>query len=161
VSNSVLILRRAQNELASLPTEAYEKIKVALATLSENARPRGCRKLTGRKGWRIRSGNYRVINEIDDQAHTVTVLHIGHRRDIYRYRSRSDLRSSRFPESTYRRAPGENLRGTSAESYDFGISRVRTSAPRRPRASCTLTSVPTATWSAALTTFPSASVQIA
>ncbi len=38
----------------------------------------------GREGWRIRVGNYRVIYEIDDQAMTVTVLHVGHRRDIYR-----------------------------------------------------------------------------
>ena len=29
-------------------------------------------------------GKYRVIYEIDDQTQTVTVLHVGHRRDIYR-----------------------------------------------------------------------------
>jgi mRNA interferase RelE/StbE len=84
VSYSVFILRRAQRELASLPKEAYEKVKSAISALAESARPRGCRKLTGREGWRIRAGKYRVIYEIDDQVQTVTVLHIGHRRDIYR-----------------------------------------------------------------------------
>jgi mRNA-degrading endonuclease RelE of RelBE toxin-antitoxin system len=29
-------------------------------------------------------GDYRVIYEIDDRGHVVTVLAIGHRRDIYR-----------------------------------------------------------------------------
>jgi mRNA interferase RelE/StbE len=84
VSYSILILRRAQIELASLPKEAYKKVKTAISVLAENARPRGCRKLAGREGWRIRVGNYRVIYEIDDPAQAVTVLHVGHRRDIYR-----------------------------------------------------------------------------
>jgi mRNA interferase RelE/StbE len=84
VSYSVLIHRKAQSELASLPKEAYEKVKTAISTLAENARPRGCRKLTGREGWRIRAGIYRVIYEIDDRSQTVTVFHVGHRRDVYR-----------------------------------------------------------------------------
>jgi mRNA interferase RelE/StbE len=44
----------------------------------------GCKNLTGRDGWRIRAGDYRVIYEIDDAGQTVTVLHVGHRRDIYK-----------------------------------------------------------------------------
>ena len=31
-----------------------------------------------------RRGTYRVIYRIDDEAHVVTVVDIGHRRDIYR-----------------------------------------------------------------------------
>ena len=31
-----------------------------------------------------RRGTYRVIYRIDDKAHIVTVVNIGHRRDIYR-----------------------------------------------------------------------------
>ena len=84
MSYSVIILRRAQSELASLPKEAYEKVKTAISALAGNARPRGCRKLAGREGWRIRVGDYRVIYEIDDKTKTVTVFHVGHRRDIYR-----------------------------------------------------------------------------
>jgi mRNA interferase RelE/StbE len=33
---------------------------------------------------RIRVGDYRVLYEIDDRARTVLVVHIGHRRDVYR-----------------------------------------------------------------------------
>ena len=84
MSYSVLILRRAQSELASLPLTAYERLKSAVSALAENPRLQGCLKLAGREGWRIRVGDYRVIYEIDDAAQTVTVLHIGHRRDVYR-----------------------------------------------------------------------------
>jgi len=81
---AVFILRRALKELAKLPPEIYERIKAAIWGLGQEPKPAGCQKLTGREGWRIRVGNYRVIYEIDDVQHTVTVLHVGHRRDVYR-----------------------------------------------------------------------------
>ena len=84
MSYAVLIRRRAQKELAGLPAEAYERAKEAMRDLGEEPRPTGSRKLTGREGWRIRVGDYRVIYEIDDAQRTVTVLHVGHRRDVYR-----------------------------------------------------------------------------
>ncbi|HEX8138140.1 MAG TPA: type II toxin-antitoxin system RelE/ParE family toxin [Pyrinomonadaceae bacterium] len=83
MSYEVLILRRAQKELVDLPKADYERVRDAVTVLAENPRPSGCKKLVGREGWRIRSGNYRVIYEIDDSRQTVTVLHIGHRRDVY------------------------------------------------------------------------------
>ena len=81
---TVFILRRAQKELAALGGEHYEQVKSAISGLAENPRPSGCKKLTGREGWRLRVGNYRVIYEIDDDHHLVTILHIGHRKDVYR-----------------------------------------------------------------------------
>ncbi|MGA9998353.1 MAG: type II toxin-antitoxin system RelE/ParE family toxin [Pyrinomonadaceae bacterium] len=83
MSYEVLILRRAQKELADLSKIDYERVRNAVVALSENPRPAGCKKLVGREGWRIRSGDYRVIYEIDDAQKKVTVLHIGHRRDVY------------------------------------------------------------------------------
>lgn len=85
MSYRVFILRRAQKELAKLPTDSYEGVKEAIQTLGENPRPAcGCTKLTGREGWRIRVGDYRVVYEIDDKGRTLTILHVGHRRDVYR-----------------------------------------------------------------------------
>lgn len=84
MSYAVSILRRAQKELARLPLEAYERVRDAIYLLANDPRPPGCLKLTGREGWRIRVGDYRVIYEIDDKQQTVTVLHVGHRRDVYR-----------------------------------------------------------------------------
>ena len=83
MSYEVFILRRAQKELATLPKTDYERMRMAIAALAENPRPAGCKKLTGREGWRIRSGDYRAIYEIDDAQKRVTVLRIGNRRDVY------------------------------------------------------------------------------
>ena len=80
----VTILRRAQKELGQLPSEPYRRVRDAIGSLGEDPRPSGCLKLTGRDGWRIRIGNYRVVYEIDDSNQVVTVLHVGHRRDVYR-----------------------------------------------------------------------------
>jgi len=84
MSYSLSILRRAQKELAQIPAGDYERLVEAIRSLGDNPRPSGCRKLTGREGWRIRSGNFRVIYEIDDGQRLVTILHVGNRRDVYR-----------------------------------------------------------------------------
>jgi mRNA interferase RelE/StbE len=81
---TVSILRHAQKELAQLPAGSYERARDAIRALSQEPRPTGCLKLAGRDGWRVRVGDYRIIYEIDDEQKRVTVLHIGHRRDVYR-----------------------------------------------------------------------------
>jgi mRNA interferase RelE/StbE len=71
MSYKVLILRRAQKELAELPKADYERMRDAIAALADNPRPPNCKKLTGREGWRIRSGNFRAIYEVNDSERTV------------------------------------------------------------------------------------------
>jgi len=83
MSYKVLLLRRAQKELAGLPKTDYERVRDEIVSLTDDPRPSGCKKLVGREGWRIRVGNYRVIYEIEDAKQEVTVLHVGHRRDVY------------------------------------------------------------------------------
>ena len=81
---SLDILRRAQKQLANIDRQDHARIIAAIAGLSENPRPPGCRKLSGRSGWRIRIGPYRVIYEIHDDRLLVLVVDIGARREIYR-----------------------------------------------------------------------------
>lgn len=78
------ILPRARKALGRLPEETYVRILAAIQALANNPRPPGCAKLTNRDAWRIRIGGYRVIYEIDDTQQVVTVLEVGHRRDVYR-----------------------------------------------------------------------------
>jgi mRNA interferase RelE/StbE len=80
----LFILRRGQKELAILPRLDYERVKEAVSNLGNNPRPHGCSKLIAREGWRIRVGNYRIIYEINDTTKEITILHIGHRRDVYK-----------------------------------------------------------------------------
>jgi len=84
MSYSLEILPRAEKEIAYLPRLDYGRIREAIFDLANNPHPRACRKLSGREGWRIRVGKFRVINKIDDDQEIVTVLHVGHHRDVYR-----------------------------------------------------------------------------
>jgi len=83
VSYRVSILRRAQKELADLPNDIFLRVSEALQSLAMVPRPSGCVKLRGREGWRIRVGNYRVLYKIDDDQQIVTIVHVGHRKDVY------------------------------------------------------------------------------
>jgi mRNA interferase RelE/StbE len=51
--------------------------------LANDPRPFGYKKLKGRNGYRVRSGDYRVIYEIIDNILLINVIAVGHRRDIY------------------------------------------------------------------------------
>ena len=84
MSYTISILRRAQKELVQLPGGVYEQVRDAIRNLTHAPRPPGCMKLTARPGWRLRVGDYRLIYEIDDKNQSILILHIGHRRDIYR-----------------------------------------------------------------------------
>jgi mRNA interferase RelE/StbE len=84
VKYTVLITRRAQKELANLPPDAFVRVLAAIRDLADNPRRHGSSKLTSREGWRLRIGDYRVLYTIEDEVHRVTVIHVGHRRDVYR-----------------------------------------------------------------------------
>ena len=80
----VFVLPRARKEIDNLPRQEVVAIEDKIESLHEDPRPVGCKKLAGREGWRIRSGNYRILYKIDDRARTVIVDHVGHRSDVYR-----------------------------------------------------------------------------
>jgi len=84
MSYTITIKKRASKALENLSHDGYQKVRDGIRALAENPRPPGCLKLTGREGWRIRIGVYRIIYGIDDSAKKVIVLDIGHRKDIYR-----------------------------------------------------------------------------
>ncbi|MGH8590773.1 MAG: type II toxin-antitoxin system RelE family toxin [Gammaproteobacteria bacterium] len=81
---AIFILRRAQKELADVSHDSYTRVQGAIRELAQQPRPLGSRKLVGRAGCRIRMGSYRVVYEIEDSQQRITILHIGHRKDIYR-----------------------------------------------------------------------------
>ena len=84
MSFKLLILRRVEKALADVPSPVYERIRDSIRSLASDPRPRGSKKLISRPGRRIRVGAYRIIYEIDDGASTVTILDVGHRRDVYK-----------------------------------------------------------------------------
>jgi mRNA interferase RelE/StbE len=80
----LLIKRSAERDLRRLPRPLFQRISRNILALGDDPRPAGARKLKGAlEGWRIRVGDYRVIYQIDDGNHRVTVVRVRHRRDVY------------------------------------------------------------------------------
>lgn len=75
---------KALKQLESLPTKNQEKLLAAFEVLREN--PHAGKQLQGRyKGLRsLRVWPYRIIYTLDHKIVTVTVVKIGHRKDVYR-----------------------------------------------------------------------------
>jgi mRNA interferase RelE/StbE len=78
----------AARQLRKLDPQARRRIQAAVELLGANPRPPGANKPVGGEGeWRVRTGEYRIIYEIQDQVLLVLVLAVGHRGGVYRDRS--------------------------------------------------------------------------
>ena len=77
--------RKAERELLALPGEVGRRLAAAIDALSQEPRPRGCRKIVGEdRVYRIRVGRYRVIYEIRDDVLVVVIIRVAKRDDVYR-----------------------------------------------------------------------------
>ena len=74
----------AVKELEALQTKDRRRIVNKILDLASEPRPPGCERLSGKARYRIRQGDFRILYEIQDREPTVTVVKIGHRRDVYR-----------------------------------------------------------------------------
>jgi mRNA interferase RelE/StbE len=52
--------------------------------LAEDPLPPGSEKLSGEEKYRVRQGDFRIVYAVDDHGLTVTIVRIGHRREVYR-----------------------------------------------------------------------------
>ncbi|MBK7340352.1 MAG: type II toxin-antitoxin system RelE/ParE family toxin [Saprospiraceae bacterium] len=75
--------KQALKELEKINEPFYSNIKEAISKLTENPRPNGYKKLSGRDAYRIRIGDYRVIYDIFDTKLIIEIVTLGHRKDIY------------------------------------------------------------------------------
>jgi len=81
----VEVLPSAARELRSLPKSRQINLARQIDALEADQLPVGVRKLEGEnKLYRLRSSDYRIIFQVDDDSKTITVVKIGHRRDVYR-----------------------------------------------------------------------------
>ena len=83
-SYRLLIKPSAVKELEDVPRKDRRRLATRMCELAEQPRPAGAEKLSGHDLYRVRQGNYRILYEIIDHDLTVTVIKIGHRRDVYR-----------------------------------------------------------------------------
>ncbi len=79
----IVIIERALQEFGGLPSGDYGEVRDFIRELAENPRRSSSLRLVGREGWHTRIRNYRVVYEIDDEQQKITILHIGHVRNLY------------------------------------------------------------------------------
>jgi mRNA interferase RelE/StbE len=75
--------KKAIKALTKISEPYYSAIIKAIDDLAENPRPYGYKKLTGRIGFRIRVGSYRIIYDIFETTIIVEIVNIGSRGGIY------------------------------------------------------------------------------
>lgn len=80
----VIIKSSAREKLRKLASGVRNELIEKIATLAEEPRPSGCKKLKGRYSqYRVRVRDYRIVHNIEDAMLTVLVINVGHRREIY------------------------------------------------------------------------------
>lgn len=63
-----------------------KRLDHTLLALAENPVPVGNKQLAGEDPplYRVRVGDYRILYQIEDNVLVVLVVHVGHRKDVYR-----------------------------------------------------------------------------
>jgi len=84
VAFKILLKPSATKDLDRLPDKEVKRLLFQITKLSNDPRPIGIQKLTNEEGYRIRSGQYRILFEINDELQTVFIFRIKHRKDVYR-----------------------------------------------------------------------------
>ena len=81
---SILFRRSVLKDLEVLPKKDVQRIMEAIRALAVDPRPPQSQKLSGREQYRLRQGTYRILYVIQDDVLIVTVVKVGHRREVYR-----------------------------------------------------------------------------
>lgn len=72
-------------DLRPIPKKDLARLLQRMQALQENPRPAGSEKLSGQERYRIRQGVYRIVYEVADELLVVTVVKVGHRKQVYRH----------------------------------------------------------------------------
>ena len=73
-----------EKDLRSIRAEDLADLNDKIKSLADQPRQHKTEKLKGIAGYRLRVGNYRILYDINDQAKTVTIHRVQHRKEVYR-----------------------------------------------------------------------------
>ncbi|HEX4101221.1 MAG: type II toxin-antitoxin system RelE/ParE family toxin [Pseudonocardiaceae bacterium] len=80
----VALAPAAARQLRKFEPQVRRRIQAAIELLATEPRPPASTRLVGGASeWRVRTGDYRIVYEIEDAQLLVLVLIVGHRREIY------------------------------------------------------------------------------
>ena len=81
---SLFFKESVQKDFDGIPKKDLRRILSRVKSFADEPRPQGCEKLTGQDRYRLRQGRYRIVYVVQDEQRIVTVVKVGHRKDIYR-----------------------------------------------------------------------------
>jgi len=73
-----------RKDFRQIPKKDVLRILAKIEALADNPMPPQAEKLSGDDKYRVRQGNYRILYRIENDILMVTVVKVGHRRDVYR-----------------------------------------------------------------------------
>ena len=80
----VALAPAAARQLRKFDPQVRRRVQAAIELLATEPRPPAATRLVGGAGeWRVRTGDYRIVYEIEEERLLVLVLSAGHRREIY------------------------------------------------------------------------------
>lgn len=80
----IVFKRSVAKDIKTIPKKDVQRILKRIETLATDPYPPQAEKLTNDEKYRLRQGNYRILYTVEDAVITVTVVKIGHRRNVYR-----------------------------------------------------------------------------
>jgi len=84
-SYRLVIRPSVRRDVKDIPKSVLKRITTAIYSLADEPFARGTSKLQGSEDtFRIRIEDYRIIFDVDSGEKIVNIIHVAHRRDVYR-----------------------------------------------------------------------------
>ena len=81
---AIVIKRSVLKDIRRIPASILRSIQAKIEALAENPFPTGMETIQGYDHhYRIRIGNYRIIYEVATTIRIITIIRIGHRKNVY------------------------------------------------------------------------------
>jgi mRNA interferase RelE/StbE len=80
---SLFLLPRVQKDMDRFGQKVLRQLLERVKSLTHDPRPPGSLKLTADEGYRLRSGDYRILYRIDEEKKAVYSYRIKDRKDAY------------------------------------------------------------------------------
>ena len=80
----IIFEKRVLKDIKNIPQDDKNKIILVIHKLAANPFPQNSIPLKGRSGFRLRTGNYRIIYSINNDELIILIVKVGHRKDIYK-----------------------------------------------------------------------------
>ncbi len=74
----------ATRQWRRLTRQVQAQLQPVIDALATDPRPSGVVKLEGGQGYRVRSGDFRVVYDIEDRELRVMIVRVANRRQVYR-----------------------------------------------------------------------------